>query len=107
MEDLFFSSRKMLNQKVLIPQSHLHSVHLASLMNLINENFFDNIDSEEKAYLLGFFIADGCIQKEAKKKNGEIYSYNVSNLQFALSGRGSISRSQDEGIFNRFVRYLF
>ena len=42
----------------------------------INEEFFDNIDSEEKAYLLGFFIADGCMQKEEKKRNGEIYSYS-------------------------------
>lgn len=25
-----------------------------------NENFFDKIDSEEKAYVLGFFYADGC-----------------------------------------------
>lgn len=23
------------------------------------DNFFENIDSEEKAYLLGFFVADG------------------------------------------------
>ena len=34
----------------------------------VNDNFFDKIDSEEKAYLLGFFIADGCIQKEAKNE---------------------------------------
>lgn len=26
----------------------------------INEHFFDNIDSEEKAYFLGFLYADGC-----------------------------------------------
>src|ERR1700733_5196521 len=28
----------------------------------INENFFDNIDTEEKAYFLGFLYADGCNQ---------------------------------------------
>ena len=39
--------------------------------------------------------------------NGRVFSYNVANLQFALSGRGSISRSQNEGIFNRFIKYLF
>lgn len=27
----------------------------------LNENYFEEIDSEEKAYLLGFFLADGCI----------------------------------------------
>ena len=25
----------------------------------INEDFFDNIDTEEKAYILGFFYVDG------------------------------------------------
>lgn len=27
----------------------------------LDEDYFENIDSEEKAYLLGFFMADGCI----------------------------------------------
>lgn len=53
------------------------------------------------------FIITGVIDPRWLNVNGEIYSYNVSNLQFALSGRGSISRSQNEGIFNRFVKYLF
>ena len=53
------------------------------------------------------FIVTGVIDPRWLNVNGEIFSYNVSNLQFALSGRGSISRSQNEGIFNRFVRYLF
>lgn len=30
----------------------------------INEDFFDNIDTEEKAYFLGFLYADGCNQME-------------------------------------------
>lgn len=34
----------------------------------IDEHFFDNIDTEEKAYILGYFTADGCI----KSKPGEI-----------------------------------
>ena len=42
----------------------------------INHDYFDTIDSEDKAYLLGFIIADGCISIEPKKKNGVIYSYN-------------------------------
>lgn len=28
---------------------------------ICNDNFFDEINSEEQAYLLGFFLADGCI----------------------------------------------
>ena len=53
------------------------------------------------------FIVTGVIDPRWLNVNGEISSNNVSNLQFALSGRGSISRSQNEGIFNRFVKYLF
>lgn len=46
----------------------------ASIMK--NDKFFDNIDSEIKAYLLGFLVADGSILIEPKKKNGKIYAYN-------------------------------
>lgn len=53
------------------------------------------------------FIVTGVVDPRWLNVDGEIYSYRVSNLQFALSGRGSISRSQNEGIFSRFVRYLF
>lgn len=53
------------------------------------------------------FIVTGIVDPRWLNVDGEIFSYNVSNLQFALSGRGSISRSQNEGIFNRFIRYLF
>jgi len=40
----------------------------------LNENFFEHIDSEEKAYWVGFLLADGCI---SELKNG--------NEMFALS----------------------
>ncbi len=53
------------------------------------------------------FIITGVIDPRWLNVDGEIYSYNVSNLQFALSGRGTISRNQNEGIFNRFIKYLF
>lgn len=53
------------------------------------------------------FIVTGVVDPRWLSVDGEIYSYNVSNLQFALSGRGSVSRSQNEGVFNRFIRYLF
>lgn len=33
----------------------------------INETYFDIIDSEEKAYLLGFLVADGCCKLEKRK----------------------------------------
>lgn len=53
------------------------------------------------------FIVTGIVDPRWINTDGQVYSYNVANLQFALSGRGSISRSQNEGLFNRFVKYLF
>ena len=41
----------------------------------INDTFFDNIDSELKAYLLGFLVADGCWRLE---KRGNKYSKRIS-----------------------------
>lgn len=40
----------------------------------INDNFFDNLDSEIKFYLLGYFVADGNMSHEIKKRNGIPYS---------------------------------
>lgn len=39
----------------------------------VNEHYFDEINSEEKAYILGFFIADGCIREEYDKRSGKTY----------------------------------
>ena len=38
----------------------------------VNETYFDVIDSEEKAYILGYFIADGCLREEHDKRDGGI-----------------------------------
>lgn len=39
----------------------------------VNEHYFDTIDCEEKAYILGFFIADGCIREEFDKRTNSKY----------------------------------
>ena len=41
----------------------------------INHHYFDEIDTEEKAYLLGFFVADGCVKKVQYKHK---FSYRMS-----------------------------
>lgn len=35
--------------------------NIGSKTHFFNENYFENIDSEEKAYWLGFIMADGCV----------------------------------------------
>ena len=33
----------------------------------VNDNYFNKIDNEEKAYWLGFLLADGCIHERARQ----------------------------------------
>ena len=48
-------------------------------INTCNHNYFDNIDTEEKAYLLGFFIADGYISTNDTRMGISI-QYNDINI---------------------------
>jgi len=63
-----------------------HNINLNSKQQKINKNndFFEIIDSEIKAYLLGYTVADGCVSIEPKKKNNKIYSY-TKRLSFNVS----------------------
>lgn len=45
----------------------------------INDEYFDEIDSEDKAYLLGFLIADGCIRAEPRKSGTVTYRICFTN----------------------------
>lgn len=62
-----------------------------AFINTVEDNFFDIIDTEPKAYLLGFFIADGCINKTTSRSKG----------------RFSINQSEDDKeIVEAFKKYL-
>lgn len=52
-------------------------------------------------------IVTGIVDPRWITSTGQVYSKYVANLQFAMSGRGSISRNENEGIINRFIKYLF
>lgn len=52
-------------------------------------------------------IVTGVVDPRWITSTGQVYSKYVANLQFAMSGRGSISRNENEGIVNRFIKYLF
>lgn len=52
-------------------------------------------------------IVTGVVDPRWITSSGQIYSRYVANLQFAVSGRGSVSRSNNEGVINRFIKYLF
>ena len=50
------------------------------IKNISNENYFNNIDCDLKAYLLGFFLADGCITMNSGCKNSYKLSINISEI---------------------------
>jgi flagellar L-ring protein FlgH len=52
-------------------------------------------------------ILSGIVDPRLIDQTGNIASTQVANLQIAVAGKGTISRSDNEGIINKFVRYLF
>ena len=78
-------------------------VQLLSNGNLLVQGKKTLVNNNERVDL----IVTGVIDPRWINASGEISSTKVSNLQFALSGRGSISRSSNEGILNRVIKCLF
>ena len=96
---------KQIAEKIDIPARRLGEMLKENNISLpkgyiykVNDTFFDNIDSEIKAYLLGFFIADGCVQKEAKYRNKEIYSYSYRMML--------CNSIDDEDVIKLFQKYI-
>lgn len=47
----------------------------------LNENFFESIDSEEKAYWLGFIAADGNVSEKQSRITVELQLADLSHLE--------------------------
>lgn len=47
--------------------------------HFFNEDYFENIDTEEKAYWLGFIAADGCVVKTGNYNSYRLY-INLGNI---------------------------
>lgn len=61
---MFNIDRRRLSK--LLKTKNIEIVNHKSRKYYCNFNYFDTIDSEEKAYWLGFILADGCIDKQNK-----------------------------------------
>lgn len=61
--------------------------------HFFNENYFENIDTEEKAYWLGFIAADGCVVKSGGYNSYRLYinlgSVDENHLQKFLNSIGA------------------
>jgi hypothetical protein len=75
-----------------ITRTNLDSKRLLSQQKQHNSNFFDSIDTEEKAYWLGFFYADGYLDK------------NGSLLKIDLTAKDALHLQRFADIFQREVR---
>ncbi len=52
-------------------------------------------------------IISGIVDPRWINQSGEISSTQVANLQFAMSGNGTVSRGQNEGVVNKVIRTIF
>ena len=52
-------------------------------------------------------LVSGVVDPRFIDQNGQVYSRNVANFQFALAGKGTVTRAGNEGIINRAVKQLF
>lgn len=52
-------------------------------------------------------IISGVVDPRLIDQSGSINSSQVSNLQLAVSGSGTVARSNHEGIINKYMKYLF
>lgn len=78
-------------------------VQMLSNGNLMVQGKKTLVNSNERVDL----VVTGVVDPRWINASGQISSTNVANLQFAISGRGAVSRGQNEGIVNRVIKYLF
>lgn len=71
--------------------------------NLVVQGKKTSLNQGEKVDI----ILSGIIDPRLLDTKGSISSTQVANLQIAVVGKGTISRSDSEGTINKFIRYLF
>lgn len=59
-------------------QLELRGCEVKQRRYVLNDEYFDNIDTEEKAYWLGFLGADGCIRRRELNKFGKTQGDSIS-----------------------------
>lgn len=80
----------------------VRTTKLTSKKYKFNEDFFENIDTEEKAYWLGFILADGCLSRGkdliiALKRSDENHLKKFIN---SLKGNNQLQYVKNNGGFN-------
>lgn len=74
-------SPSMVRKYILKAGDDMRCAEKAHRKYAINEDFFDVIDTQEKAYFLGFIFADGCNHIDANYVRVEIHQKDINILQ--------------------------
>ena len=62
----------------------------------MNENYFSKINSHEKAYILGFIYADGCVRCDSEHHTLEINQNGEKRLKFEKIFCASEEKSSED-----------
>lgn len=57
-----------ISQKTILAYLKKSNVEIRSRINNVDENYFSSIDTQEKAYLLGYLFADSCVRYNTTKR---------------------------------------
>lgn len=66
----------------------------------LNENYFENIDSEDKAYFLGFIVADGCIINNKTLNISQKEPDILYEFKKYINYEGKVLKSESKNIHN-------
>jgi C-5 cytosine-specific DNA methylase len=81
---------KILKEQKIVLKPHRYRCYV------FNERFFETIDTEEKAYWLGFLVADGCVAKDRGRITlalAEIDKEHIEKFQLSINSKINISNN--------------
>ena len=103
----FDYSRELIRKTLAKNRLVLRKLHQINHKHIINDHLFDNIDTEEKAYFLGFLFADGNVHKKCNAivlKLHEKDKYILVRFSHMIYGFEHLLRSENNVIL-KFSSY--
>lgn len=79
---------------------------------ILNEDFFDNIDTEEKAYIIGFLLADGYVIEQRKRSDSWGITlqaqdrYMIEKIRELVGSDNKIIYSRGEYVFLVYSQHM-
>lgn len=86
------AQRENISAGTLLYRSKKLGYNISKRRKFLNENYFENIDTDLKAYFLGFIMADGCITKTSKTNK----YYNRLSINISKKDRIILEKFKEE-----------